>query len=458
MERYYIWTIGCQMNFADSWRLGEELRRLGFREAARARDADLVILNTCVVRQHAEDKCVGRLTSLQGWKRRHSGAMLAVVGCFVGNMEALHEAYPYVDLFLRPSDYMGLVHHICDRDLLPHSSTTDAPAPGDEPVPVSMHVPISYGCDHHCTYCIVRLRRGKERSRPVDEVVDEVRALAAQSVREVTLLGQNVDSYGHDLPPLPGAERPPTLADLLHAVHGVEGLYRIRFLTSHPADLRPDAIEAVASLPRVCPHFELPIQAGDDAVLRRMGRGYTVDAYRDLIARIRTRVPGCSIATDVIVGFPGETEAQYQATYRLLEELRFDAVHVAAYSERPGTPAAQLTDDVPTEEKHRRRQAIDDLQARIVGEINAPFLGSCVEVLVEGKRKDRWQGRTSTNKLVYFGDEGHDWRGERAQVRITWTGPWSMVGDAVLGDAELGDAALKDASLGDAAPGGAASA
>jgi tRNA-2-methylthio-N6-dimethylallyladenosine synthase len=302
---------------------------------------------------------------------------------------------------------------------------------------VSVHVPISYGCDHHCTYCIVRIRRGRERSRPLDEIVDEVRALAARGVREVTLLGQNVDSYGRDLPALRGAGEPPGLADLLYAVHEVQGLCRIRFLTSHPADLRPSAIEAVAALPRVCPHFELPIQAGDDAVLRRMARGYTVADYQALIAGIRARIPGCSVATDVIVGFPGETEAQFEATYRLLEELRFDAVHAAAYSERPGTPAARLVDDVPLEEKLRRRAALDDLQAEIVAELNAPLLGQVVEVLVEDKRKGRWGGRTTTNKLVFFDDAARperrsDRRGQLVSVRITWTGPWSMIGELAL--------------------------
>jgi tRNA-2-methylthio-N6-dimethylallyladenosine synthase len=272
----------------------------------------------------------------------------------------------------------------------------------------------------------------------VDEIVAEVRSLASRGVREVTLLGQNVDSYGHDLPPLPETERPPGLADLLFAVHAIEDprpqIQRIRFLTSHPADLSARAIEAVAELPRVCPHFELPIQAGDDEVLRRMGRGYTSDQYRALIARIRERIPGCSVATDVIVGFPGETEAQFEATYRLLEELRFDAVHAAAYSERPGTPAARLLDDVPLEEKLRRRTALDDLQARIVAELNAPLLGQVVEVLVEERRKGRWGGRTTTNKLVFFDDDHRaarraDWRGQLVPVRVTWTGPWSMIGE-----------------------------
>jgi tRNA-2-methylthio-N6-dimethylallyladenosine synthase len=453
MESFYLWTIGCQMNFADTWRLSEELRRLGYREAPRAEGADLVVLNTCVVRQHAETKCVGRLTSLQGWKRRRPGSFLVVMGCLVGDIEALQRTYPHVDLFLRPSDYMSLVHHLCDQDLLPGASRAGeefAPETPASETPVSMHVPISYGCDHHCTYCIVRLRRGAERSRPIAEVVSEIESLVGRGVREVTLLGQNVDSYGHDLvaesvwaglsrPQLgssrpeardPRPYRPPNLADLLHAVHALEGLARIRFLTSHPADLQPEVIEAVATLPGVCPHFELPIQAGDDQVLRRMARGYTVAAYRDLIGRIRERIPGCSIATDVIVGFPGETEAQYQASYRLLEELRFDAVHCAAYSERPGTPAARLEDDVPQAEKERRRKAVDDLQAQIVGEINARLLGQTVEVLVEDKRKGRWGGRTETNKLVFFEDEGRDWRGELAPVRVTWTGPWSMIGEA----------------------------
>jgi tRNA-2-methylthio-N6-dimethylallyladenosine synthase len=260
-----------------------------------------------------------------------------------------------------------------------------------------------------------------------------VEGLAARGVKEVTLLGQNVDSYGHDLS---GADRTrdrgrwhPDLADLLEAVHGVEGLLRIRFLTSHPADMSQRLIETVARLPRVCEHMELPVQSGDDTVLRRMGRRYTVAQYQSLIDRVRVAMPGVGLATDVIVGFPGETEAQFGATYRLLEEQRFDVVHVAAYSPRPGTPAERLPDDVPPEEKERRRRAIDDLQERIVGEINAGLLGQTVEILVEERHRGKWRGRTRTNKLVFLPVGGEDLAGKLVSARIVQAGAWSMQGE-----------------------------
>ena len=428
--RYYLWTIGCQMNFADSRRAAEELAKLGYREASRPKDAELILLNTCVVRQTAEDKVVGRLTSLQGLKRRKPEIKLAVMGCFVDDIQELQQRYPWVDAFIRPSDVAEVIE-------LASEKSVGAPYPEpsiyrDRP-PVSVGVPISYGCDHLCTYCVVRLRRGAEVSRPLDEIVTEVQDLARRGVKEITLLGQNVDSYGHDLA---GADRRtsggrwrPDLADLLEAVHQVDGLARIRFLTSHPVDMTQRLIETAARLPKVCEHMEVPVQSGDDAVLRRMGRGYTTAAYRDLVARIRTAMPGVGLATDIIVGFPGETEAQYQATYGLLEELRFDMVHVAAYSPRPDTPAERLADDVPPEEKERRRSAVDQLQERIVGEINAQLLGQTMDVLVEGRHKGKWRGRTRTNKLVFFEVDEQDREGQLVPVRITRTGPWSMQGE-----------------------------
>jgi len=425
--KYYLWTIGCQMNMADSRRAAEELEKLGFRKAGQPEAADLVVLNTCVVRQSAEDKVLGRLTSLAGLKRRRPEMTLALMGCFVHEIPSLQHRYPWVDAFILPSDVPALV------DLARQKADGRMPE-GRQPdlsrAPVSVGVPISSGCDHLCTYCIVRLRRGRESSRPVDEVVAEVRDLAARGVREVTLLGQNVDSYGHDLDG-GGLGRPPDLADLLEAVHAVPGLARIRFLTSHPADMAQRLVETAARLPLVCEHMELPVQAGDDAVLRRMGRGYTVAEYRDLVARIRAAMPGVGLATDVIVGFPGETAEQFEATYRLLEEIRFDMVHVAAYSPRPGTPSARLADDVPAREKDRRRKAVDDLQERIVAEINAGLVGQTVEVLVEERHRGKWRGRTRTNKLVFFDVGQQDRAGQLVPVRITQAGAWSMQAEPV---------------------------
>jgi tRNA-2-methylthio-N6-dimethylallyladenosine synthase len=422
--KYYLWTIGCQMNLADSRRAAEELEKLGYERASQPEAADLVILNTCVVRQGAEDKVLGRLTSLAGLKRRRPGTILALMGCFVHDIPSLQHRYPWVDAFILPSDIPSLLQ-----------VAREQPAGREHPAgraPVSVGVPISYGCDHLCTYCIVRLRRGRERSRPLDEILAEVRSLAARGVREVTLLGQNVDSYGHDLPDA-GEGRSPDLADLLEAVHAVQGLARIRFLTSHPADMAQRLVETAARLPLVCEHMEVPVQSGDDAVLRRMGRGYSVAQYRDLVARIRAAMPGVGLATDVIVGFPGETAEQFEATYRLLEEVRFDMVHVAAYSPRPGTPAARLADDVPAPEKDRRRRAVDDLQERIVAEINAGLLGQTVEILVEERHRGKWRGRTRTNKLVFFDVGQQDRTGQLVPVRITHTGAWSMQAEPVAG-------------------------
>ncbi len=413
MNRYHIWTIGCQMNDADSRRAAEELQRLGYFPTPSAEEANVVLLNTCVVRQKAEDKVYGRLSSLKPLKERRPEVTLAVMGCLVApeTRRDLERRFPYVDLWLPPSGVKGLVEFL----------EGEAGEPVPFTYPVSAYVPVVTGCDQYCTYCIVRLRRGRERSSAREEILEEVRCLVERGVREVTLVGQIVDSYGHDLP------GQPTLADLLEEVHQVEGLWRIRFLTSHPKFMSDRLVEAVASLPKVCEHIELPVQAGDDRVLKRMGRRYTVSQYQRLLAKIRGRIPDVSLATDVIVGFLGETEEQFRRTYRLLEEERFDVVHVAAYSPRPGTPAARLPDDVPSEEKERRRRALEELQANIAEEINQALLGETLEILVEERRKGKWKGRTRTNKLVFFPDD-NDWRGKLAPVQITWAGPWSMQG------------------------------
>lgn len=419
--RYYLWNIGCQMNQADARRLSEALEARGIVATRAPEEADLMILNTCVVRQSAEDKVVGRLASLQPLatdqtKRR----ALLVMGCYVGCASELRRRYPYVHGFFAPSDLPGVLSFVDEW------SGTSVPVDARlrQHAQVNEMVPISTGCDHHCTYCIVTDRRGAQNSRPLADIVSDAATLVARGAREITLLGQNVDAYGSDL------EDGPDLADVLTAVHAIPDLERLRFLTSHPREMSQRIIDRAASLPKVCPSWELPAQSGDDTVLRRMGRGYTASHYRDLVARIREAMPGAGINTDIIVGFCGETLAQFEATMALVRDLRFDQVHIASYSVREGTVAARWPDDVPADEKERRRTTLEALQTQIATEINAAQLDQTLEVLVEGRQRGRWRGRTRTNKLVFF-EHPDNWRGRFAQVRIVWTGPWSMIGEVL---------------------------
>lgn len=437
--KYHIWTEGCQMNIADSQRVASELEKLGYRAVRDAESADVIVLNTCVVRQSAEDKAVGRLTALKPLKDARPELVLGLMGCMVGVRDPapLKQHFPFVDVFMPPSDPSRLVEFLHTRaegrsELTRETEARFAIQDGDLVLPahqrdqlVAAHVPIVYGCNHVCTFCVIPYRRGAERSRCVGDIASEIRALTYQGVREVTLLGQIVDRYGFDEP---GG---PRLPDLLRAIHDLDGLDRIRFLTSHPSYMTDELLDTVAELPKVCEHIEVPVQSGDDEILRRMKRGYSVADYRALIARIRERVPNVSIATDIIVGMPGETEAQFMGTYALLKELELDVAHIAMFSPRPNTVAAKWADDVPLEEKERRRKAIDELQADILARINARYLGKDVQVLVEEKEKNRnrWKGRTRNNKLVFFEDPSNDWKGKLVQVEINWTGPWSMRGE-----------------------------
>jgi tRNA-2-methylthio-N6-dimethylallyladenosine synthase len=442
--KYHVWTIGCQMNVADSQRLGSELEKLGYEYTDQAREADVIVLNTCVVRQSAEDRASGFLWSLKPLKQRRPQTVIGLMGCMVGvkGNGNLQETFPHVDVFLPPSEPGPLVEYLLDRDAQQLDQAEIGrryrAQDGDLVLPlheqgqlVSAHLPVVYGCNHVCSFCIIPYRRGPERSRSIGEIVRETRSLAAQGVKEITLLGQIVDRYGYDVPD------GPHLPALLRLVHQVEGIQRIRFLTSHPNYFDDRLIDTIAELPKVCEHVEVPVQAGHDEVLARMRRGYSVDDYRRLIYHIRERLPSASIATDVIVGFPGETEAQFVGTLDLLEELKMDVCHVAMYSPRPGTVSARMPDDVPAKEKKRRLQAVNDVQEGIVADINRQLLGQRVEILVEEQHKGKWKGRTRTNKLVFFSPDrgaddrqkqGEDWRGKRVQVEITWTGPWSMQG------------------------------
>jgi len=403
------------MNKAESERLGSYLESLGYQAAASAGQADLIVVNSCVVRQSAERRVVNKLVTLQQLKQDHPGITLAVTGCLVSaDRDLLGQRFPSVDYFFPAGEYPSWLVQPADG----YTSLPTQPSP-------STYVPIMQGCNNFCAYCIVPYRRGRERSRPVVEVVGEVATLVGRGVKEVTLLGQNVDAYGHDLP------HQTDLAALLGELNDVAGLARIRFLTSHPHDMKPRLIQAVASLDKVCEQISLPVQSGDDDILKAMRRGYTSAHYYRLVTDIRVAIPGVALSTDVIVGFPSETRAQWQHTRDLLAAIRFDTVHAAMYSPRPGTIAArEFEDNVPAAEKQQRWRHIEQLQQQIATEINAQLCGQTVEVLIEARNKGKWQGRTRSGKLVFVSHR-NNLLGRLIPVIIEHTSPWSLQGRLV---------------------------
>ena len=497
LPRFHVWTLGCQMNRSDSEEMAGRLLAAGCAEASSMETADLVVINTCAIREGAEQKVIGRQGHLTRLKAANPGLRVVLTGCSVREPDrgGLRRRYPAVDLFLRPDEEPELVDRLglasaqgaisavgsvgatttVGRAVVGVAdglSATRARAIGEGTVArgsaISAWLPIIYGCDKTCTYCIVPFSRGPERSRPFDEIVDEARALAAAGYREVTLLGQNVNSYGHDLEPearfahidphrwagrrldLHGR---PDLAELIRAIDGLRtsdgrpAIPRLRFVTSHPWDLSDRLIAALADCPSVCEHLHLPVQSGDDEVLRRMGRQYTIEHYGERLARIREAVPGITISTDIIVGFCGETEEQFGRTLDLLERVRYDQVFAAAYSPRPGTPATHLDDDVPPETKRRRLNELLAVQEAIGLERNEAWLGRTVAVLVDtqtpprahahgdhepghdGPADDgpRLSGRTRGNKLVHLAGSP-DLVGSEVSVRIDHAGPYALRG------------------------------
>jgi tRNA-2-methylthio-N6-dimethylallyladenosine synthase len=487
--KYHIWTVGCQMNQADSQRIQTILDELGWEET-NMEQANLVVLNTCSVRQAPEEKAHNLLARLKYAKQERSDLLVTLMGCMIGNQKTiddLSKRYPHVDLFMKveqadilprfleerwtpisgagcldieyaveqemPADevqepvqvaqptFATSTIRVGKRSVLPMAIT---PKPGEriahyptkiEPAQVSptAWLPIVLGCNKVCTYCIVPYRRGRERSRPVEELMLEARSLVKRGAKELTLLGQTVESYGLDL-----VEKP-DLADLMTSLSDIDGLERIRFMTSYPRYMTDSLIERMANLPKVCEHLNIPVQAGDDALLKRMKRGYTLEEYCERIDRVRELWPRISLSTDVIVGFCGETEEEFQHTLDLLERIRFDVVHVAAYSVRPGTVAARWEDDVPLTEKKRRLHAVEDVQAKIALDINQQYLGNLDEVLIEeeniSRSQKQWRGRNRANKLVFFpqSEEEHlsPRIGDVVTVRIERVTPWSLQGCAV---------------------------
>jgi tRNA-2-methylthio-N6-dimethylallyladenosine synthase len=433
--KYHIWTEGCQMNMADSDRLARALENLDILATDDPAKADLIVLNTCVVRQSAEDRAIGRLNSLKPLKKANPDLIIGLMGCLVGikGNQALEKRFPWVDVFAAPSDPEPFLRLLGERQ--DHLDSEEWRRKADEVLDaefgvttdaqhtVSENLPIVLGCSHACTYCVIPNRRGRERSRESRRILNEARIMVKHGAKELVLLGQIVDRYGLDLP---GEMH---LPQLLREVSKINGLERIRFLTSHPNWMTDELIDAVAQTPKVMLHIEVPVQAGDDEVLRAMRRGYTNQQYRDLVERIRERIPGVSIGTDIIVGFPGESEAAFGNTYQLLKDLRIDVAHLARYSPRPSTYSMKfLPDDVSEDEKMRRFRALEDLQKVVVGEINQKFLGQMQPVLFENEYRGKWRGRTPTNRLVFVESE-ENLLGQSRDVKITWTGPWSLQGE-----------------------------
>ena len=425
------------MNVADSLRVSTALEKLGYSPESRPENADVIVLNTCVVRQSAEDKAIGRLTSLKSLKKKNPHLVINLMGCLVGvhGYAELAARFPYVDVFSQPSDPHPLVDFLngaSKESVMNHRQEIDdildvdyaytLPKSQQEKM-ITAFLPIVFGCSHACSYCIIPLKRGREISRPPEEILAEARALVKQGVREISLLGQIVDRYGQDQPGFP------MLEELLREMHEIDGLARIRFLTSHPNWVSEKLLDTVAELPKLMPHFELPIQAGDDQVLLNMRRGYTYERFMSIVEKIRARFETVSIATDLIVGFPGESDEQFDRSVAAIQAIHPDMTHVARYSPRLGTLSArQMADDVPAEEKMRRFRVIEKLQKEISTEINMAYAGLNVPVLFEGQSRGRWRGRTPTNKIV-FAENEKNLLGKILPVHITWTGPWSLVGN-----------------------------
>ncbi|HAJ05964.1 MAG TPA: tRNA (N6-isopentenyl adenosine(37)-C2)-methylthiotransferase MiaB [Chloroflexi bacterium] len=438
--KYHIHTLGCQMNVADSMRLASGLEKLGCIKTDDVDQADIAVLNTCVVRQSAEDRAYGWLNRMGELKRNKKPELtIGLMGCLVGvkGNKKVSNKYKFVDVMLPPSDPTSLLdlveqqlsarNYFRNKMTLQHDlQDGEIVLPqGDQNRNVISYVPVVYGCSHACTFCIIPFRRGVERSRPVRDIVKECKSLTQQGVKEIVLLGQIVDRYGYDL------EGDVKLSTLLKEVHNIPDVERVRFLTSHPNYMDDELLSTVAELPKLCEHIEIPIQSGSDKILADMRRGYTVEQYYELIERVRSYMPSASISCDVIVGFPGETEADFVKTCEVLTDLKFDKVHIAKYSPRPGTVSSRrMIDDVPVKEKERRRRILDEIQAGVVSSINRDYLGQTTEVLIESKHKDKWRGRTRTNKLVFV-ETDEDMTGKTVRVKVEWTGPWFMLGTAI---------------------------
>ncbi|HTO94642.1 MAG TPA: tRNA (N6-isopentenyl adenosine(37)-C2)-methylthiotransferase MiaB [Bacteroidota bacterium] len=427
-RRVYLETYGCQMNVADSEVVGGILSRGGFELTGRIAEADVILVNTCAIRENAEQRIYGRLGLFSTFKRGRPGTLVGVLGCMAERLRRDLLDEDWVDLVVGPDEYRklpALIERAFDGEkgiavrlsrVENYDDITPLRTDG-----VSAWLSVMRGCDKFCTFCVVPFTRGRERSRSVESIVSEVEALVEGGYREVTLLGQNVNSF---------RDRTRDFADLMRAVAAVDRDMRVRFTTSHPQDMSERLIEAIATEPNICKYIHLPVQSGADRILALMNRTYTVSRYRSLIERIRQSIPGVALSTDIISGFPSETEAEHRMTIDLLGELRFDGAFTFKYSPRENTRAWEMPDDVPEEEKGRRVQEITELQHAIALEQNRTLVGTVVRILVDGpsrKSPADYTGRTDTNRTVVFPRTAEE-PGDEADIRIDRANSATLIG------------------------------
>jgi len=417
-KKLYIKTWGCQMNFHDSERVLGILGEQGYKLVRDPKEADLVVFNTCTIREKAEQKFLSEVGKLKALKQRRPEVKIAVLGCVAQQQgRALQERMPHIDYVVGPQN-LSKLKDIVDKPKV--VLTEDNPKIAFEDLPaaradgVSAWVNIMYGCNNFCTYCVVPYTRGRERSRPPEAIISEIKQLVQQGYREVTLLGQNVNSYSGGI----------SFPKLLEQINSIDGLYRIRFVTSHPKDLSDELIDAMATLDKVCEHIHLPLQSGSDRILRLMNRKYSFKEYMEKIEKLRKRIPGIAITTDIIAGFPTETEHDHKATIEALQKVQFDGIFAFKFSPRPMTKAAVMEGQLPEDVKSRRLSEILELQDKITEKINKSLEGRVLEVLVEGASENNYEkltGRTRTNKIVNFTviKQLEDLRGKLVNVLIT---------------------------------------
>lgn len=434
MKQYYIYTYGCQMNESDSERLAHQLETAGYTATDAVEEADLIILNTCCVRETAENKIYGRIGELKHLKEKNKDLILAITGCMAQKNQAdMFKRAPHIDIVLGTHNIQHINEMIAEVQCThTHQLNVDMDntvLPELEAKPNGTFfawVPIMNGCNKFCTYCIVPHVRGREISRPVSAIVEDVRKLGAQGYKEITLLGQNVNSYGLDF------KDGTHFGTLIDALDGIPGIERIRYMTSHPQDMNKEMIDALGRSSNVVTQLHLPVQSGSDRILHKMNRHYTVEHYKDLVAYCRKMIPGLTLTTDIIVGFPGETEEDFEATVQLLKDVRYDMAYTFIFSKRSGTPAATMEDQVPEEVKRVRLQKLMDVQNEISLALNKEMEGYVYDIIIEGpSRTDEtmWFGRTSGNKMVLFPREDRLHVGDTVQARITKGQTWVLYGE-----------------------------